>query len=309
MKTAILFSGQGAQHPGMMGQLLEKYPYAGDVFETAEQVYGRDLRSFIATAPQEELNRTVHTQPCLLAAELAAWRVLCTLKIPYEAVLGFSLGEWAALAAAGVISVRDAFYGVGLRAKAMQRAVPEGAGAMAAVLGATEEQVAELCRSAGEVTPANYNSPGNITVAGTAEAVERLVAKAEEAGLTAARLAVSVPSHCAMMAPAAEELAPLIRSLPMREPEKLLLMNATGAVTTQTDVIRDNLLRQLTQPVRFRQAVEYLLGEGYTRFIELGPGKTLCGMVRRTAKSLGVRAEALPLNSPETAAAILALYP
>ncbi len=301
MKTAIMFSGQGTQFPGMMRDITEQNPEAKEIFKIAREALGRDIYALTMEGAQEELNQTVNTQPCLLAAELAAWRMLQSLGISYEAALGFSLGEWSALAAAGAITIRDAFRAISLRAEAMQRAVPLGAGGMAAVLGADGQVVSALCRNIGGITPANYNCPRNITVAGTSQAVKRFLLKAQEEGLTVAELAVSIPSHCALMQPAADELAPVIQNLSMRPPKFALVMNATGTMTQDEALIKDNLIRQLTQPVLFQQSVELLLDKGYDTFLELGPGKTLCGMVKRTAKNRGKKVSALPFHSLETA--------
>jgi len=301
MKTAIMFSGQGTQFPGMMRDITQQNSEAKEIFEIARETLGRDIYTLTMEGTQEELNRTVNTQPCLLTAELAAWRMLQSIGISYGAVLGFSLGEWSALAAVGTITIQDAFRAVSMRAEAMQRAVPLGTGGMAVVLGADGQVVSALCQDIGDIAPANYNCPRNITVAGTSRAVKRFLLKTQKEGLTAAELAVSIPSHCALMQPAADELAPVIRNLPMQPPEFALVMNATGTVIQDIEHIKDNLIQQLTQPVLFQQSVELLLDKGYDTFLELGPGKTLCGMVKWTAKDRGKKVLALPFHSLETA--------
>lgn len=300
MKTAVMFSGQGTQYPGMMQDIIDQNDESKELFQIAHEILGRDVYRLTIQSQPEELNQTVNTQPCLIACELAAWRLLQKLNIPYEAVLGFSLGEWAALVAAGVVPVPDAFRAVGRRAEAMQRAVPLGAGGMAVVLGADEAAVTELCRSIGNIAPANYNCPRNISVAGTAEAVERFMARAQEKEWMVNRLAVSIPSHCDLMQPAVEELTPVIQDMYMVPPKAVLVMNATGTETDQVSSIKDNLIRQLSQPVLFQQSVEYLLDLGYDTFVEIGPGKTLCGMVKRTAKSRKQKVEVLPFHSLES---------
>lgn len=300
MKTAIMFSGQGTQYPGMMRDIVDHNKEAKEIFQIAQEVLGRDIYHLAMESQSEELDKTVNTQPCLLACELAAWCVLQELKISYEAVLGFSLGEWSALVASGVASVQDVLCAVGRRAEAMQRAVPLGAGGMAVVLGVDGESVSALCRSIGGIAPANYNCPGNISVAGTTEAVGRFLAAATEQDWTANRLAVSIPSHCALMRPAADELVPIIRDMQMETPEKALVMNATGTVVDRVDSIKENLIRQLSHPVLFQQSVEYLLDAGFDTFIEIGPGKTLCGMVKRTAKSRKKKVNVFPFHSLET---------
>lgn len=307
MKTAVMFSGQGTQYPGMMRDIVDQHEESKEIFRIARDVLGRDIYHLTMASRPEELDRTVNTQPCLLACELAAWRLLQKLGIAYEAALGSSLGEWAALAASGAASVEDAIRAVGRRAEAMQRAVPLGAGGMAVVLGVDEGSVSALCRSIGDIAPSNFNCPGNISVAGTAEAVERFLARAEEQGWEASRLAVSIPSHCGLMRPAADVLAPMIRDMRMEPPGRTLVMNAVGTAAGSVADIKEALIRQLSQPVLFQQSVEYLLGEGFDTFIEIGPGKTLCGMVKRTAKSRKKKVSALPFHSLETADAVHAL--
>lgn len=297
MKTALLFSGQGSQYPGMLCELVDAYPAVREVFGKASALLGRDVYSLTMEGPQEELDRTENTQPCLLACELAALRVLRELELPFDAAAGFSLGEWAALTACGAADEDGVLGAVVCRASAMARAVPAGTGAMAVILGKSDDFVRELCLSVGDVVPANYNCPGNITVAGSAQAVERLLQAAAAQGAAASRVNMSVPSHCPLMAPAAEELRPVLRELPLQMPQKELVMNAVGLPVKSVPDIRRNLSEQLTRPVRFRQSVEHLLSEGYDTFVEVGPGKTLSNMVRRTAKQAGASVELLQFNS------------
>lgn len=300
MKTAILFPGQGVQYPGMLRELLTKYPCTMEVFWLAQDIYGQDLYSFINHATQEELNETKNTQLSLLACELAVLRILRESSLPYEASLGFSLGEWAALVAAGAADEQSVLETIGKRATAMQRAVPSGGGAMAAILGQEVEVVEQLCNEIGNVFLTNYNCPGNITIAGTREAVNCLLQRAEEKEIMTVRLSVSIPSHCPLMDPAVQELSPRIQALPLQEPCIPLLMNATGRPAAKADEIKENLIRQLSQPVLFMYAVEYLLNEGYDTFIEAGPGKTLCGMVKQIAKQRDKKVRVMPLNDLET---------
>lgn len=299
MKTAVMFSGQGDQFPGMMREIVDAYPTGRALFETASALLGRDLYALAMEGSQEELDRTENTQPCLLACELAAFRVFRQLGLPCGAALGFSLGEWAALAASGAADEAHVLKIIAKRAAAMQRAVPPGAGRMAAVLKQDAASVEALCRSAGDAAPANYNCPGNITVAGTAQAVERLLAAAKAQGVLAAEIAVSVPSHCHLMATAAEELRPVIWDLPLREPRLELVMNATGLPASGGGEIRENLIRQLTGPVLFQQSIEYLLEKGYDTYVEIGPGKTLSNMVKRTARAAGASVRLFQLSGLE----------
>jgi len=297
MKTAVLFSGQGGQFPGMMRDLIDAYPTARELFELASDVLKRDIYDLAMGAAQEELDLTENTQPCVLACELAAFRVFRELGAPFSAAAGFSLGEWAALSACGAAAEKDVLYTVAKRAAAMQRAVPAGAGAMAAIQGRDEIFVRELCQAIGNVYPANFNCPGNITVAGSAQAVDRLLETALEQGITAVKVKVSVPSHCLMMTPAVVELEPFLKAIPLQEPQVEFVMNAVGTNVTDVDEIREDLKKQLICPVRFQQSIEHLLSKGYDTFIEIGPGKTLSNMVRRIAKQAEISVKILQFNS------------
>lgn len=300
MKTALMFSGQGTQYPGMMKDLFEAYNQEKEVFDKASALLGRDIYDLTVNAAQEELDRTENTQPCLLACELAALRVFRSMGIPYEATLGFSLGEWAALVASGAATEKDVLGLIGKRAEAMQNAVPAGEGGMAVVLGKDAEFISKLCGEIGGVSPSNYNCPGNITVAGTASSVDRLMETAAEQGIMASKVAVSIPSHCSLMEPAVQELRPLIETAALCDPQVELVMNATGRPAAGVIEIKENLIRQLSQPVLFQQSIEYLLGEGYDTFVEIGPGKTLSGMVKRIAKQSGQKVQVLQFNSAES---------
>lgn len=297
MKTAVLFSGQGAQFPGMMKDLIDTYPVARELFDTASALLGRDLYTLTMEGTQEDLDRTKNTQPCLLACELAAFRVYRELGLPFDAAAGFSLGEWAALAASGAADEASVLQMITKRADTMQRAVPAGKGAMAVVLEQDAAFVEALCRSIGGVWPANYNCPGNITVSGTAGAVDRFIEAAKAQDVLVSRVPVSVPSHCPLMAPAAEELRPLVRELPLRAPRMALLMNASGRPAADPSEIRENLICQLVQPVLFQQSIEFLLRDGFDTFVEIGPGKTLSNMVKRTAKAAGAGISIRQFNS------------
>lgn len=299
MKTAILFSGQGGQQPGMMRDLIDAYPAARELFDMASALLGRDIYTLTMEGTQEELDRTENTQPCVLACELAAFRVYQKLGLPFDAVVGFSLGEWAAVSACGAAKEEDVLRLIASRASAMQRAVPLGEGAMAAILGKDAAFVQKLCQAAKDVSPANYNCPGNITVSGTATGIDRLLKAADEQGIMATRVPVSVPSHCPLLAPAVEELRPVIQTLSLREPQVALIMNATGKVTSAPEEIRENLIQQLVCPVLFQQSVELLLAHGFDCFVELGLGKTLSNMVKRIAKAAKVSVKMFQFNSLE----------
>lgn len=300
MKTALMFSGQGTQYPGMMGDLFKAHNEAKEVFDKAFSLLGRDIYDLTINATQEELDRTENTQPCLLACELAALRVFQSLEIPYEAALGFSLGEWAALVASGAAVEEDVLRLIQKRAEAMQNAVPAGEGGMAVVLGKDTEFISVLCREIGGIALSNYNCPGNITVTGAAASVDYLLEVAAKQGVMALKVAVSIPSHCSLMEPAVQELRPLIEAAALCNPKMDLVMNATGQLAVDVTEIKKNLVHQLSQPVLFQQSIEYLLGDGYDTFIEIGPGKTLSGMVKRTAKQARQRVRILQFNSAES---------
>ncbi len=301
MKTAILFSGQGAQFPGMMRDLIDAYPTARELFDAASALLERDLYALTMEGTKEELDRTENTQPCLLTCELAAFRAYRQLGLPCEAVVGFSLGEWAALAASRAADENVVLGVIEKRAAAMQRAVPAGEGGMAVILGKDAMFVEELCHSVGGVSPANYNCPGNITVSGTSDGIRRLLEAAGSQGVTASGIPVSVPSHCDLMRPAVEELRPFVQALPLEEPHLEFIMNATGRAASDPAEIRENLIRQLVRPVLFQQSVELLLAEGYDAFVEIGPGKTLSNMVKRTAKASKTSVKLFQFNSLESA--------
>lgn len=286
-KTAFLFSGQGAQYPGMMPDLASAYPAAKSLFERADAQLGMNLSGLIMDGPAEELNHTENTQPALLTCEIAALTVLRDAGVRPDYLAGFSLGEWAALVAGEVIPFETALDIVRKRANYMQSAVPIGEGGMAVILRRTAEEVEALCAACGDVTPSNYNCPGQITVAGKSDAIDRLMQKAERDGVIAKRLAISVPSHCALMQPAADRLAAALQETPFSDATLPVVMNCTAAAEQNGAEIKSNMIRQLTMPVRFEESIRRMLEEGVDTFVELGPGKTLVGLVKKTAKAAG----------------------
>lgn len=299
MKTVFLFPGQGAQYPGMTADIAAAYPAAMACFRQADALLERPLSNLIFTGTAEELNQTENTQPALLTCEMAAFSVLRESGILCDAFAGFSLGEWSALTAAGALSFVKALPVVAQRACFMQGAVPLGKGGMAVVLGKTAEDVQALCARAQGVTPSNFNCPGQITVAGTTEGVDRLLAIAAKEHIVAKKLAISVPSHCELMRPAAEQLAEAVGSIPFNDIDKPLVMNCTAQPEKQGEIIRGNMIRQLTQPVRFEETIRYLLSQGADTFVEIGPGKTLTGLVKKTAKSADVPVTTLRTDTKE----------
>lgn len=288
-KIAFVFSGQGAQYPGMGKSLTEISPAARAVFDLADALRpGTSGQCFQGTA--EELSITGNTQPCVYAVDLAAARALEEAGISPDFVAGFSLGEVAALTFAGAFSEEDGFAFVCKRAEAMQRAAEENPGAMAAVLKLPNETVEALCGEFSHVWPVNYNCPGQLVAAGLKEELETFCERVKEAGGKAVPLAVSGGFHSPLMAPAGEKLAAALGETAMKEPRLPVYANATAA--PYEGDLRGLLVRQVQSPVRWQETVEALAARGVDTFIECGPGKTLSGLVKKTVKEARVfRAE------------------
>lgn len=283
IKTAFIFSGQGAQYPGMMKDIAEKFATAQEVFDIADKTLGRGVGHLCFEGTQDDLNLTHNTQPCVLAADLAAYKALEASGITPEAVAGFSLGEYAALVAAGVIDINGVFPLIQKRADLMQDAVPVGKGAMAAVMRLTAEEVLALCEEVeGYAAPANYNCPGQIVVSGEADAVDRLCALARERKIRAAKLPVSAPFHCGLMGSAAENLKEPLRKTPLSPPNIPVYMNVDARREESPDRIREKLIAQARLPVRWEETLRNMAGDGIDTFVEVGPGKTLSGFVKKT---------------------------
>lgn len=284
-KIGVLFSGQGAQTPGMMQDLYECIDVGRQVFETADRTLGRCISGLAFGGTQEELNLTHNTQPCVLAADLAAYMALADRKIHPDAAAGFSLGEYAALAAAGSLTIEQAFSVIQKRADYMQEAVPEGKGAMAAIGGRTEEEVRLLCEAAnGYVIPANLNCPGQIVVSGESKAVNQVVEMARERKLKAMVLPVSAPFHCEMLKPAADRLAVELEKIPFGKPKIPVYMNVDGKKETDGTGICRKLVSQATSPVYWEKTIRNMYADGIDIFIEAGPGKTLSGFTKKIFK-------------------------
>ncbi|MDT5270767.1 MAG: [acyl-carrier-protein] S-malonyltransferase [Acidobacteriota bacterium] len=289
MSVAFIFPGQGAQAPGMGRELAEKFAAAREVFEEVDEALGFALSRLCFEGPAEELQLTENTQPAILATSVAALRAAEGEGLPRpDFVAGHSLGEYSALVAAGALSLRDAVSVVRKRGRYMQEAVPVGAGAMAAVLGADIETVEAVCKEAareGEIcSPANLNSPGQIVIAGSAAAVERALPLLKERGAKRAiPLKVSAPFHCALMLPAQERLAADLDGIEFKDLSVPLVTNVDAAVIRTGAEARASLVRQVSSPVRWRESVELLSREGVGLFVEVGPGKVLSGLVRQTA--------------------------
>jgi [acyl-carrier-protein] S-malonyltransferase len=288
MKFAFFFPGQGSQSLGMMNG-FEGRAVVEATFDEASAALGQDLWAMMNGSDAAPINETVNTQPLMLAAGVATYRAYLEAggKTP-AVVAGHSLGEYSALVAAGALSFADAVKLVRLRAELMQSAVPQGVGAMAAVLGLDDDQVQAICAQAaqGEVVEAvNFNSPGQVVIAGNVAAVERAMAAAKEAGAKRALpLPVSVPSHCSLMKPAAEKLAEALQDVVIHTPQIRVIHNADVAAYDDADKIKDALVRQLYSPVRWTETVNALVAEGIAESAECGPGKVLAGLAKRINK-------------------------
>jgi len=288
---AITFPGQGSQSVGMLAELAASFPVVSETFQEASEALGLDLWKLSQDGPTEELNRTQNTQPAMLASGVAVWRAWLSQGGPEPGVMaGHSLGEYTALVAADSLKFTDAVRLVRERGRLMQQAVPQGEGAMAAILGLSDEQVRGVCRQAAEdevAEPVNFNSPGQVVVAGNASAIARVVTLAKEAGAKRALLLdVSVPSHCALMRGAADELFEYMRGVPMEAPRIPVLHNVDVAVAATPEAVRERLQQQLYSPVRWVETVQALAGRGASLLIEAGPGKVLTGLSKRIDKSL-----------------------
>ena len=298
-QLAFVFPGQGSQSLGMLAELGERHALVRETFAEASEGAGVDLWALAQQGPEDQLNRTEFTQPALLAAGIAVWRVwqACGGAQPAR-LAGHSLGEYTALVAAGALTLADAARLVRLRGQLMQDAAPAGTGAMAAVLGAEDALVQEVCAAAsGEevVVPANFNSPGQIVIGGHAAAVDRALALLAERGVRkAVKLAVSVPSHTPLMREAANRLSDAMSTLDWRAPQLPVVQNVDAQVRDSIESIRDALVRQLYLPVRWTECVQALAAEGSTRIAECGPGKVLAGLVKRIDKALDARALGTP---------------
>ena len=294
MTIAFLFPGQGAQKVGMGRSLAERFPVCAETFREADAALGEPLSQLCFEGPEERLQLTENTQPAILAASVAAWRLLDREGIRAGFAAGHSLGEYSAHVAAGTLSFADALRTVRRRGRYMQEAVPVGDGAMAAILGLDETAVAAACAEASReqawvVTPANLNAPGQVVIAGHAAAVTRAGELAKAGGAKRViPLNVSAPFHSPLMKPAQERLAPELRALDTRDPSMPVVANVDAEPKRSAADAIDALIRQVAAPVRWEAVVRRLIAEGVTRFVELGPGTVLAGLVKKIDRGVSV---------------------
>ncbi len=298
-RIAFLFPGQGSQTVGMGKDLAHNHPVARQTFEEADDALGLKISQLCFEGPEEELRMTENTQPAILTASVAAWRVLQEKGIKPAFVAGHSLGEYSAHVAAGTMSFAEAVRTVRNRGKYMQEAVPVGTGSMAAILGMAPEAVANICRDAaqGEVCEsANINSPEQIVISGNVAAIERAVNLATERGAKRAKvLPVSAPFHCSLMKPAQEKLAVVLGGLQLAPPQFPVVCNVNARLVEDQESVRETLVRQVTGSVRWSESMQWLIGRGIQTFVEVGPGKVLSGLMRqidRSKKCVNVEDEA-----------------
>lgn len=294
-KFAVVFPGQGSQAVGMLSELGEQYEIVKATFAEASEALGYDLWALVQNGPVEDLNETHRTQPALLAASVAIWRVWQEVggEQP-EMVAGHSLGEYSALVCAGVIDFKQAIKLVALRGELMQQAVPAGIGAMFAIIGLDDATIAKACEEAAQgevVSPVNFNSPGQVVIAGNKAAVERAGELCKAAGAKRALpLPVSVPSHCALMKPAADKLAKALEDIEFNMPALPVINNVDVIAETDPAKIKDALVRQLYSPVRWTEGVVAMHEQGVENLLEFGPGKVLTGLTKRIVKALSAQA-------------------
>lgn len=295
-KLAIVFPGQGSQTVGMLSELAQDFPETKQYVEQASDVLGYDLWRLISSGPEEALNLTEKTQPAMLVAAYSCWKAWLSVGGAMPQVFaGHSLGEYTALVAAGALTFPDAVKIVSLRGKYMQDTIPQGKGAMAAIVGLDDGRIEELCSRVSTekdvVIPANYNSIGQVVIAGTTDAVEKVIELANDAGAKLAKiLPVSVPCHCPLLKPASRELGAVLESMQIQRPDVPVINNVDVAFYTDEASIREGLVRQLYSPVRWVETILKIQDQGINSIIECGPGKVLVGLIKRIDRNLKVAA-------------------
>ena len=296
MSLGAVFPGQGAQSVGMLAELAEAYPVVIDTFSRASDALGFDMWAMVQNGPAEDLSATQNTQPVLLTSSAAVWGVWTSQGGSADFVAGHSLGEYSALCAAGSIEFEDAVRLVRLRGELMEKAVPRGQGGMAAVMGLEDAEVEACCASVeGVVVAANYNAPGQVVVAGAAEAVELAAEACKEAGAKrAVMLDVSGPFHSPLMAAAKDEFADALLATNVQMPNIPIVQNVNAGIPSDVDALRDNLLAQIAEPVLWSQCVSTMVVQGVSSFVEVGPGNVLAGLIRRISKPTPTQSLATP---------------
>lgn len=305
MKFALVFPGQGSQHAGMGRAAAEAYPAVMETLDEANEALGRDLKKLIFSGPEEELNKTINTQPAIVAVSIALFRAVQSHVGGAVAMAGHSLGEYSALVASGALKFADALKVVEKRGQFMQQAVPLGVGGMTAVIGLDADTVAQICADAStgeyKASVANDNCPGQLVISGHVEALEKAEELAKKAGAKRAlRLPVSAPFHCPLMQPAGDRLAEALSEISFKAPSFKVLANVDASAYEAASDIPLKLTRQVSEPVLWQDSIRKLENLGVEKFIEVGPGKVLAGLIRRISRS----AEMLNVETPESIAAL-----
>lgn len=315
-KLAFIFPGQGSQHPGMGRDLADNFSISKHVFDEADAALGFSLSNLCFNGPEEDLQLTANTQPAILTASVAAFRAFSEKGLKPDFVAGHSLGEYSALVAVGTLSLTDAVKLVRRRGELMQEAVPVGVGAMAAILGIDADKVSEACAAASQsvgqgqsCAPANFNSPSQIVIAGHKEAVERATEECKARGAKRAMmLKVSAPFHSSLMMPAQEQMIEPLNATTFNDSNVPIINNVDATIVSSGATSREALIRQISAPVRWTDSVTKLLAEGVETFVEVGPGKVLCGLVKAIAKEAGKEVKLLNVeDSASLQAAVEAL--